>query len=347
MPIERYVNERYKTNPTPAQRANMEAEVFGLVEYFTEKARMARALNHGRDTDVRELTDQLAALQVAIGATERDHQRMGEPTTTDPKTGKPVKVDWLTRDFPDFAKFKAKREKLMLQRFPGFDMESLESFTRRERADRWRRVNAVYFAGDTRAPTVIRKEAQAARKAAEAEVLRITKANVHSSDAKIRAARFLDKLAERGKPDINGLLAGYSFDKGGEFRANVNPEAEWSKEILFTESFEQVPAPNFIGLVVWADLGFWKRRFNELIDLEANDDDAIRESERPALLAAARADLLDAQRKEEAACKLCEADGTIIGRPAEWPPSVMLEVERIPAPEKPACELTDADFEDA
>jgi hypothetical protein len=258
---------------------------------------------------------------------------MGYPFEVDPKTGKKTPVDWVAREFPEIAELKARKEKLVTMRFPGMNVEALERGIRRNCRSPWRRVKTDYHAKDKRPPSVIRKEAMEKRKIAEAEMDRITTAQVHSIDAKARVDRQIDALAERGAPDTVRLFSSYEFSHSGEFIDNTSPQVDWPLMATATADFKtEVPVQNVMAVLCWADPDYWKKRLHALIDKMADDDNAVREADRPALLRQAKLDLLEAQRREEAANKMCEGEGQLVGRPDTWPWFVMLEVEPDSAP---------------
>jgi hypothetical protein len=319
--ISPYINEQHATKPTAKTRENMAAPVYALADYFRERARTLRGLRLGRDADLNELSGKIGSAEVAKSAYQREIER-----------GAKASPNWEAEQFGELPALKAEREKLAAKQFPGIPTDAIERFTRREPASNWQRYTKKHFNGDKRAAAAIRAECRAKTLAKQAEVDRITTSPVTREDAKRRAGKQFAMLAEQGKPELYRLFAGYGFDNRGEYVANATPIVDWPQTLLQSEDSQtRVPAHNMLALVVWADLEFWKKRIAQLIDAEGDDENAVAESERPALLAAARLQLIEAQRAEEEAIKLCEAEGQFIGRPSEWPVPIMLQIERVPA----------------
>jgi hypothetical protein len=327
-----------RTAHSPNRKAHLKSEVFALREYFESQAFQIRGLTNAKNAEINELRDKIATREVAKAAMRREYERLGFPVRTDPKTGKSTPVDWEKEQFGEIAEFKAKLEKLQAQKIPMPQLERIdEELSGKMARHSWRRVAPVdYFVGDKRSAADKKKDAMADRKLKTQNGGEILRAPVTVADAKARADAHLERLAAKGKPDLSNLFAGYAVSPySGEYLLK-NPLTTIAFPITSaaTEDYQtHIPIHNTLALSVWADLPGWKKKIHALIEASAeNYDDAIAEKDKPALVKAARAELLLAQRREEAANKLCESEGAVIFRPQDWPVEVMLEIERDTTP---------------
>jgi hypothetical protein len=324
----------YDTKPTKQIREAMAKPVFSKRSYFEKIDFKNRGQAAAKNHDIREDNERHEALEVARGAQQRNYERMGFPFRVDDK-GNKVKVDWETEEFGELPIVKKRLAESHNFKVPPADhCEKIDEWLRKNATGNWRRTEtADCFKGDTRSAAEIRKECAAIRKQKGRAVDKVQTARVHSDDAKRRADADLEKRAATGQPDPANLFAGFSISSRGEYQQNRDTNIAWPMMVRATEDFEtQVPMENVLALIVWSDLPYWRTKIHDLIDAQADDENAIREADKPALLKTARAELLEAQRREEAANKLCEGEGQNIFRPDDWPVIVMLEIERDDAP---------------
>ncbi|MCW5691622.1 MAG: hypothetical protein KIT48_04595 [Pseudolabrys sp.] len=192
-----------------------------------------------------------------------------------------------------------------------------------------KRHDKTYFDGDTRHWDDKRKTAKGIRIEKERAFEDILHAPRHSDDAAESMRRDLRLYAENGKPVVGAHLLGVTTDHKGDFQLNRNPKTEfpetWSKANYLSQ--DRAMVDNALCFLVWSHFDSVAAALEKQIRAEARDDDAIRDADRPAMLAKARAELLEAQRAEEFANKACERMGIAVFRPSDWPVEVILEVE--------------------
>lgn len=251
------------------------------------------------------------------------------------------------------AEVKAERRDLEKTKIPILDLDNVTKAAARLR--NWLLHTTAYFVGDTRHCSEWRKEARAVRIAADADLDAVIQADRHSDDAMASVDRWLDRECAKGEINIGKSLQGFTIDHKGEFQLNLNPDPEipetWSKNTEYSADLAMVDDSTRVLLNICREIV--REKLYSQIMAKANDADAIRDADRPRLIAAAKAKLLAAQRAEEFANVACEKAGIPVFRPSGWPPEVLLEVEA-PPKTKPvpvvnaAPEDADApDFEDA
>ena len=343
--------QNYPTSPNAKTRADMSKEVFSEAEHFREVNFNAEAIARQKQSELNDLNEEIGQLEIAIGAYERGLILAGFPVRE--VNGKKVRVDWRSEQFPTYAEKIARRKKVQAIVVPGSPWPRIEQWLRRNSGRNYRRIIKKYFVGDKRPPSAIRDACIAARKLIEATIVSITEALAHSSDAKSRVDRDIERVVARGKPDLSGIFRGYTIKQNGMIETDTNPEIYWPQDTLVTSEGDFVPAVHVLSLLAWLDPDRLKRRLYDLIDEAADDENAVTEADKPAILAKLNAELLEAQRAEEAAYRLCEAENQFVRRPANWPVEVMLQIEldttpvAKPAPVEFVKETADAEFEGA
>jgi hypothetical protein len=247
----------------------------------------------------------------------------------------------------------AKRSK---KKFPTLDYDEVRGKAARLR--NWPLHTSKYFVGDTRHPTDLRKGAKDFRIAKEAKLDIAIQAPRHSENALESGMACLRARAEKGRPNTGPLIQGFVVDYKGEFQLNTDPQIVfpegWSKPTELSEDLAMVD--NALDIAIWANFDAYAAAITKQILAEADDANAIRDADRPALIAAAKAELEAAQRAEEFANVACEKAGVQVFRPYDWPIHVLLQVEAPPktkpvprAPVVNAAHVEEADmeFEDA
>jgi hypothetical protein len=231
------------------------------------------------------------------------------------------------------------------RKFPNIDMDEINR--RAARVRNWSRHEKTYFDGDTRHCSDQRKDAKKIRIAKEGKLDVAIQSPRHSADTIPSGIAVLRARAKKGEPMTLGLRQGFKMDYRGEFQPNSNPQIEfpevWSKPTEMSGDLAMVD--DALNFMIWANFDAVAAALEKKILEEADDANAIRDADRPALIATAKAELLEAQRAEEYANKLCERAGLPVFRPYDWPIEVLLEVER-PTKTKPVAPVEVAD-EDA
>lgn len=221
----------------------------------------------------------------------------------------------------------AKRPK---KKIPTLDYDEVRSKAARLR--NWLLHTTKYFEGDTRHCDDIRKEAKKVRIAAEGKLDVAIQSPRHSEDALESGMACLRAHAKKGRPNTSPLSAGFVVDYKGEFQLNTDPQIMfpegWSKPTELSEDLAMVESA--LDIAIWANFDAYAAAMTKQVLAEADDANAIRDADRPAMIAAAKAELLAAQRAEEAANKMCERASIPVFRPYDWPLHVLLEVEAPP-----------------
>jgi hypothetical protein len=215
---------------------------------------------------------------------------------------------------------------------------------------KWKLLSTTYHVGDKRPPNEIRMACVAFRKAAERKLEFEHTRPRHEDDASRDAIADLRRRAKRGEPSVAMLLLGFTINpRTGAYQPNRNAEIEFpvcmSRE---SEFHTPVPVDATSDTSVWLQLEEYEKKTLSLIKAKASPD-AIRDKDRPAAIAKAKAELLAAQHAEEAANQMCEREGFMVFRPSDWPVEVLLGAEPDSSPK--AAEATpvveESDFEEA
>jgi len=263
------------------------------------------------------------------------------------KTQTKVTPDATAEEDAIITDAKAQLEELSRLKFPSDEYYQRIELKVARFMQKWKR-RAARHVEDRRPPDQIRRACRAIRIAAAGDLERAIKRPRHSDDAISSARLHLRRRAEQGKPSVAMLLMGYTIhDRTGDFQLNRNPEIEFAGSLSRTSEFHTpVPMDDALGFALWRDFEASEKRVIEEIIANANDDDAIRDVDRPAAIAKAKAQLQEAQHAEEAANQLCELQGLLVFRPADWPVEVMLGIEPDTSP-KPALAfpVEEPDFE--
>jgi hypothetical protein len=316
---------------SPHRKKYLAQVVFNEQLHFKERDEFFESLRRAAHEKGESLRYQVGENRKVHGSLARENQRAAVTVK-----------GWDTELDADFSRLKTELQAVVTKKIPAVQSERIaEALTGPMASFQWRKIKPVdFFAGDARSSSEKRKDAVAARKIADANVEKTMKAPVHSDDQKARSDADLDQLAAKGAPDLTDLRASYAVSRwSGEFVDKIDARIAWPNAMAFsTDNEVQTPVHDTLPLLIWSDLPGWKARIYALIDEQADDENAIRLADRKKLLAEAQADLLLAQRREEAANRLCEAEGQLIFRPSEWPVSVMLQIERDPTPPKPKAE---------
>jgi hypothetical protein len=161
-----------------------------------------------------------------------------------------------------------------------------------------------------------------------------------------RAERDLARRVKLGAPRYGLLFQGGSFGHDGRFNHKNAKAAIQFPKMRSTESDGFAPAivDDSINFAFWKDAVCDNGKLAKAILKEirefGDDSVAISERDKPGRLKAAAAAILQAQREEEAACRLCEANGISVKRRMDQAPvTVLLNIERDDFKPSPLAEV--------
>lgn len=313
----------------------------------------APALKHAKKQDAHLTSLRQSRANRLAAAHERRGNALGHRNLTVieyQKTGTALTVEATAEDDEIIREADEEIAALTKMKVPTIDLAEVMRQAPRFRS--WQRHEKTYFDGDPRHPDDKRKGAKADRLEKQNAFDEIQHAPRPSADAIPSMLADLRVRADKGKPVVGSHLAGYTFDLNGRYQLNKNSRTEFPEMLSKPNQFSQDLAmvDDTLNFLIWANFDSVAAALKKQILEEARDEDAIRDADRPALLAKAAAELLEAQRAEEYCNKQCERMGIPVFRPSNWPVEVLLEVERptsITTPPAPVEDNEDApDFEE-
>jgi hypothetical protein len=341
------------------------------LEAMRELDKATRAdIEHMRNLDTAnnglraEVQRQIAELQgrkneiiVRKGHLARDIARTGPPTRAeiDPKTGatiRLVKVDWEKPFDDETAEIEARLNALQSKSksiAPSIMPTITEFFTQMHRIA-WRRVDLPDVTKEGSTPLEILADRRASTDLANDDFDRVQGARRTIVECVARAERDIARRVKMGAPRYGLLFQGGSFGHDGRFNHKNAKAAIQFPKMRSTEADGFAPAivDDSINFAFWKDATCDNGKLAKAIlkDIRDFGDDsvAISERDKPGRLKAAAAAILEAQRAEEAACRLCEANGISVKRRMDQAPvTVLLNIERDDFKPLPVAEVEQAD----
>jgi hypothetical protein len=229
-----------------------------------------------------KLVEQIGAMREEMARIDADIAAANLGFTTDGI------IDWLNHDVPTVARFAAVPK-------PKFSINRGESLADVLAANR-------------------QEQALITEKIAELETAHTT---VAEAQARMRAD--VDALAERGRPDVTGVLFGGAV--------------QWPTKQLVTDVHGEghshvgtATVDDAVALAVWACRDEIVAKLSAEIEVAGDDKTAVAAADRPGLIAANKAKLLELQHVAEAIICRMEAEGHFVTR-ACTSPLVLLGID--------------------
>lgn len=319
-----------------AKRDRMNASLGPVLKHIKNMAERYHSARQGNTNRIAAAQERKTNAVTQLENMKRDYIKHGLKLTKE----NTAELDEIIREADEEIAECSKRK------FPVQDMDEINRRAARVRS--WPRHEKKYFDGDKRHCSDQRKDAEKVRIAKDGKLDVAIQSPRHSADTISSGKACLRARAKKGEPMTLGLKQAFKMDYRGEFQLNTNPQIEfpetWSKATEMSGDLAMVD--DALNFQIWANFDAVAAALEKKILEEADDANAIRDADRPALIAAAKAELLEAQRAEEFANKLCERAGLPVFRPYDWPIEVLLEVERPPPKAKPVAPLAPVEVAD-
>lgn len=167
----------------------------------------------------------------------------------------------------------------------------------------------------------------------KADAHRIRSAPYPSAHAKRKMREQVEQLSQRGEPSVSRLV---ELDGPAEFqtqnlRSTVHGE---QRALAFAET------PDALALIAWLHRDALIKRFDELIDAEADDKSALSHEAREKAEAETMGDLLDIERQEAELTWLAQSQNLPVEHRADISPLALLGVRLVTTPRGEAPETT-------
>jgi hypothetical protein len=322
-----------------------------------EHLRNIDTANNGLRAEVQRETAELHGRKnenaVRKGFFARDISRTGPPKRAeiDPKTGATIRLveyDWEKPYNDEAAEIEARLNALQSKSksiAPSIMPTITELFTQMHRVT-WRRIDPPNVAKEGSTPLEILADRRAGTDLANDDFDRVQGARRTIAECVARAERDIARRVKMGAPRYGLLFQGGSFGHDGRFNHKNAKAAIQFPKMRSTESDGFAPAivDDSINFAFWRDAACDNGKMAKAIlkDIREFGDDSVAVSERdkPGRLKAAAAAILEAQRAEEAACRLCEANGISVKRRMDQAPvTVLLNIERDDFKPSPVAEV--------